>query len=180
KLGALAAVLVSVAGIVAWRIGYAEPERGDAVEQVVPFSHQHHVGENGIDCRYCHANVETGAFAGMPTLATCMGCHSQLYTDAPLLAPLVAAFEQGRAFHWRRVHVLPDFVYFDHAPHVANGVGCETCHGRVDRMALVRRVRPLTMRACLDCHRAPQRYLRPREREFAMGWQARDQDALGK
>ena len=172
KLALLALLVLASAAVLAWRGLTNEPHRvGEAVEQPVPFSHKHHVGDDGIDCRYCHATVETDAFAGIPPISTCMTCHSQLYTDQAMLAPVVQS--------WQRVHQLPGFVYFDHSIHVAKGVGCESCHGRVDRMALTMRTQPLSMKWCLDCHRAPQKYLRPREQEFAMGWQPQDQEKLG-
>jgi hypothetical protein len=123
--------------------------------------------------------VETSAFAGLPPISTCMTCHSQLFTDTPMLRPVVESWRSGRALHWNRVYQLPDFVYFDHSIHVAKGVGCVTCHGRVDRMPLTRRVVPLSMKWCLDCHRDPQKYLRPRERVFDLDWHARDQRRLG-
>jgi hypothetical protein len=155
--------------------------QSDPIEQPVPFSHKHHVGDDGIDCRYCHASVEASAFAGLPPLATCMTCHSRLFTDQPALAPLVAAFERGRPLHWNRVHDLPDFVYFDHSIHVAKGVGCVTCHGRVDRMPLTWRVASLNMQWCLDCHRAPAEFLRPSEHVFDMEWQPTgDRKQLGR
>jgi hypothetical protein len=177
----LLAVLVSlVCGALVWRASTAEPHGvGEAVEQPVPFSHKHHVGDDGIDCRYCHSSVETSAFAGIPPLSTCMTCHSQLYTDTAALKPVVDSWRHGLALHWQRVHQLPDFVYFNHSIHVAKGVGCVTCHGRVDRMPLTWRARPLSMQWCLDCHRAPQKYLRPRDKVFDMAWQAKDQAALG-
>jgi hypothetical protein len=177
----LLAVLVSlVCGALVWRASTAEPHGvGEAVEQPVPFSHKHHVGDDGIDCRYCHSSVETSAFAGIPPLSTCMTCHSQLYTDTDALKPVVDSWRHGVALHWQRVHHLPDFVYFNHSIHVAKGVGCVTCHGRVDRMPLTWRARPLSMQWCLDCHRAPQKYLRPRDKVFDMAWQAKDQAALG-
>jgi hypothetical protein len=177
----LLAVLVSlVCGALVWRASTAEPHGvGEAVEQPVPFSHKHHVGDDGIDCRYCHSAVETHAFAGIPPLSTCMTCHSQLYTDTAALKPVVDSWRHGVALHWQRVHQLPDFVYFNHSIHVAKGVGCVTCHGRVDRMPLTWRARPLSMQWCLDCHRAPQKHLRPRQRVFDMQWQPKDQLALG-
>src|SRR5438132_7299873 len=141
------------------------------VDQPVPFSHKHHVGDDGIDCRYCHVSVETSAFAGMPPLATCMSCHSQLFNDAPVLKPLVDAYRTGAALSWSRVHDLPDFVYFDHSIHVNKGVGCSTCHGPVDVMPLTWRVASLDMQWCLDCHRAPEKYLRPAERIFDTRWE---------
>jgi NAD-dependent SIR2 family protein deacetylase len=169
-----------VCGALVWRASTAEPHGvGEAVEQPVPFSHKHHVGDDGIDCRYCHSAVETSAFAGIPPLSTCMTCHSQLYTDTAALKPVVDSWRHGVTLHWQRVHQLPDFVYFNHSIHVAKGVGCVTCHGRVDRMPLTWRARTLSMQWCLDCHRAPQKYLRPRNKVFDMTWQAKDQAALG-
>ena len=180
KLALLAVLVLASAAVLAWRGLTDEPHRvGEAVEQPVPFSHKHHVGDDGIDCRYCHDTVETSAFAGMPPISTCMTCHSQLYTDQAMLRPIVESWRRGVALHWNRVHQLPDFVYFDHSIHVAKGVGCESCHGRVDRMPLTARTRSLSMEWCLDCHRAPQKYLRPRAQEFAMDWQAGDQEKLG-
>ncbi|HEV2620801.1 MAG TPA: cytochrome c3 family protein [Frateuria sp.] len=180
KLALLALLILASAAVLAWRGLTNEQHRiGEAVEQPVPFSHKHHVGDDGIDCRYCHATVETDAFAGIPPISTCMTCHSQLYTDQAMLAPVVQSWQRGVALHWQRVHQLPDFVYFNHSIHVAKGVGCESCHGRVDRMALTMRTQPLSMKWCLDCHRAPQKYLRPREQEFAMGWKPQDQEKLG-
>ena len=123
--------------------------------QPVPFSHKHHVGDLGLDCRMCHAGVEKAAFAGIPSAQVCMTCHSQLFTDAPMLAPLRESAASGVPLRWTRVHRLPDFAYFDHAIHVRKGVECSECHGRVDRMPLMRRVAPLTMQWCLDCHRNP-------------------------
>jgi len=181
KLTILGLVVVIAAAVFAWRSVTAEPDsENEAVEQPVPFSHQHHVGEVGIDCRYCHATVETDASAGMPPISTCMTCHSQLFTDQPPLAPLVESWRTGIPLHWKRVHDLPGFVYFDHSIHVAKGVGCVSCHGRVDRMPLMRRVAPLSMEWCLDCHRHPERFVRPRDEVFAMDdRKAGDDDALG-
>lgn len=180
KLGLLGLILVSVCAVLAWRAATAEPHGvGDAVEQPVPFSHKHHVGDDGIDCRYCHVAVEDSAFAGIPPISTCMTCHSQLYTDANALRPVIASWRSGVALHWKRVHQLPDFVYFNHSIHVAKGVGCVSCHGRVDTMPLTWRTQPLSMQWCLDCHRAPQKYLRPRQRVFDMQWQPKDPLALG-
>jgi hypothetical protein len=181
QCGVLAAVVVVAGGAFAWRSFTAMPNAlGAPVQQPVPFSHRHHVGDDGIDCRYCHTTVETAAFAGMPSIGTCMSCHSQLYSRAPLLAPLRASWTNGVPLHWRRVYQLPDFVYFNHAIHVAKGVGCVTCHGRVDRMPLTWRATPLTMQWCLDCHRAPENYLRPREHVFDPDWKARDPAHLGR
>ena len=150
-------------------------------DQPVPFSHQHHVGGLGIDCRYCHVSVETSAFAGMPTTKICMNCHSQIWADSPMLAPVRDSYRAGKSLEWNRVHRLPDFVYFDHSIHVKKGVGCATCHGRVDEMPLTRQTVSLYMEWCLDCHRQPERYVRPREQVFNMPWQRpANQDHLGK
>jgi hypothetical protein len=182
KLGALAVLALFAMAALAWRVSIApHPSIGSPVRQAVPFSHKHHVGDVGLDCRYCHTSVERSAFAGMPPTSTCMTCHSQLFTDSPMLAPVVASFESGAPLQWNRVHDLPDFVYFNHSIHIAKGVGCATCHGRLDRMPLVWRTASLEMQWCLDCHRAPQKYLRPEDRVFDPGWQAQgDQLALGK
>jgi hypothetical protein len=172
RLGLLAVLGAVSAALVTWRVNArADAPRDDPVEQPVPFSHRHHVRDDGIDCRYCHTSVENSAFAGIPPLATCMTCHSQLFTDAPPLAPLVRAYRGGAPLAWNRVHDLPGFVYFDHSIHIAKGVGCTTCHGPIDRMPLVRRVASLYMQWCLDCHRAPERFLRPRDRVFDVDWQ---------
>jgi hypothetical protein len=148
-----------------WQTGAAR-----AREQPIAFSHAHHVDEDGIDCRYCHTSVEDSAFAGFPSSETCMHCHAVLFADSPMLAPVRASFATGEALRWVRVHDLPDFVYFDHSVHIHKGVGCETCHGRVDRMATIRQTAPLTMKWCVDCHRDPGPYLRPLDQIFTMGW----------
>ena len=172
KLGALAVLGCFAAGVLAWRASISpHPAIGAPVEQQVPFSHKHHVADVGIDCRYCHASVEQSAFAGLPPTHTCMTCHSQLFTDQPMLAPVIRSFESGNPMRWNRVHDLPDFAYFDHSIHVAKGVGCTTCHGAIERMPLTWRTAPLQMQWCLDCHRAPQKYLRPREQVFEPDWQ---------
>lgn len=149
--------------------------------QPVPFSHQHHVAGLGLDCRYCHTSVEQSAFAGLPPTKTCMTCHSKIWTNAELLAPVRESWRSGIPIQWTRVHVLPDYVFFNHSIHVAKGVGCYTCHGAVDTMPLMRQVAPLTMQWCLQCHRQPERYLRPREEVFNMNWQpGEDQLTLGR
>ena len=140
-------------------------------EQPVQFSHKHHVADDGIDCRYCHTSVETSAFAGIPPTKTCMNCHSQIFRDSPYLEPVRESFRTGKPVEWTRVHQLADFVYFDHSIHVNKGVGCATCHGRVDEMPLVRQVAFLQMEWCLKCHREPELYLRPRDQVFDMAWQ---------
>ncbi|HEY8162177.1 MAG TPA: cytochrome c3 family protein [Methylocystis sp.] len=140
------------------------------LEQPVPFSHEHHAGQLGLDCRYCHTSVEKAAFASVPPTHTCMTCHSQLFTNAELLAPVRKSFAEHMPIKWTRVNRLPAYVYFDHSIHIAKGVGCSTCHGRVDRMPLVQQASPLTMAWCLACHRDPAPHLRPREEIFNMSW----------
>src|SRR5436309_2154838 len=141
-----------------------------AREQPVQFSHKHHVADDGIDCRYCHTSVETSGFAGIPPTRTCMNCHSQLFTDSPFLEAVRASWHTGRPILWTRVHDLPDFAYFDHSIHVHKGVGCSTCHGRVDEMPLVSQAQSLQMEWCLECHRAPENFVRPKEKVFDMEW----------
>jgi hypothetical protein len=181
KLCALAIALAIFIALLAWRILIKpHPAVGTPVEQVVAFSHKHHVGDDGFDCRYCHTSVETSAFAGIPPTHTCMTCHSQLFTDQPMLAPVIDSLRSGKPIHWKRIHDLPDFVYFNHSIHIAKGVGCEECHGRVDLMPLTWRVAPLTMQWCLACHRDPAMHLRPVEHVFDMGWKpTEDQRELG-
>jgi hypothetical protein len=149
-------------------------------DQPVQFSHQHHVQTAGIDCRYCHTAVETSAFAGIPPTKTCMNCHSQIWADSPYLEPVRASFRDDRSLRWLRVHDLPDFAYFNHSVHVKKGVGCETCHGRVDEMPLMLQESSLQMEWCLDCHRNPEKYVRPRSEIFTMGYRpAEPQSVIG-
>jgi hypothetical protein len=145
-------------------------EVGVARTQPVPFSHKHHVGDDGIDCRYCHTSVETSSFAGIPPTKTCMNCHSQVWSDSPVLAAVRDSFRDDRSIQWIRVHNLPGFVYFDHSIHVHQGVGCSTCHGRVDTMPLTWRENTLYMDWCLECHRQPEKYVRPRKDVFRMDY----------
>jgi hypothetical protein len=140
-------------------------------EQPVPFSHKHHVGDDGIDCRFCHNSVEKSSFAGMPNSETCMACHSQLFADAPMLAPVRTSLATKKPLSWNRVHDLPDYVYFDHSIHVAKGIGCSTCHGRIDQMPLTRKTQTLYMKWCIDCHRDPQKFVRPLDRIYDLAWQ---------
>jgi len=141
-----------------------------ALHQPIPFSHKHHVGDDGIDCRYCHTSVEKSAFAGLPPTTTCMTCHSQLFTNAAMLAPVRNSLAEHKPIHWQRVHRLPDYVYFDHSVHIAKGIGCTTCHGPVGTMPLMRQEAPLTMGWCLDCHRNPAPHLRPPSQIFSLNW----------
>jgi len=139
-------------------------------EQPVQFSHQHHVGGLGIDCRYCHASVEESKFAGIPPTRTCMNCHSQIWVQSPVLEPVRDSYRTEKSIPWNRVHNLADFVYFNHAIHVKKGIGCSSCHGRVDQMQLTRQVASLHMEWCLDCHRHPEQHVRPRSEIFNMEW----------
>jgi hypothetical protein len=144
---------------------------GVAREQPIQFSHERHVAGNGIDCRYCHTSVEESRFAGIPPTKTCMNCHSQIFANSPFLDPVRVSFSTGRPLQWTRVHDLPDFVYFDHSIHVKKGVGCTTCHGQVDRMPLMWQDQSLQMEWCVDCHRNPEQYVRPREAVFRVDYQ---------
>jgi len=151
------------------------------IEQPIPFSHDHHVAGLGIDCRYCHSSVEESRFADIPPTHTCMTCHVQIWADSPVLEPVRSSFDTGEPIQWVRVYDLADFVYFDHSIHLTKGVGCETCHGRVDRMPLTWKAHTLYMDWCLECHREPERFVRPRDRVFEMGWEpAQDQLTLGR
>jgi hypothetical protein len=142
--------------------------------QPVPFSHQHHVSELGIDCRYCHTSVEESHFAGIPPTKTCMNCHSQIWVGSDMLAPVRESYRSNRSIPWQRVNKVADFCYFNHSIHVKKGVGCVTCHGRVDRMPLVWQEKSLLMEWCLDCHRQPERYVRPRDQVFNMTFSPSD------
>jgi len=142
-----------------------------AKEQPVPFSHRHHVGELGIDCRYCHTSVETSAFAGIPPTETCMNCHKLIWKDSPMLEPVRQSYQTGKPLEWVRVHDLPDFAYFNHSAHIVKGVGCRSCHGRVDEMPLTWQHADLTMGWCLECHRDPTPHLRPLAQITNMNWE---------
>ena len=152
-----------------------------AREQPIPFSHAHHVGGLGLDCRYCHTSVESSSFANVPPTKTCMNCHSQIWSTSPMLEPVRTSYRTDESIRWTRVHDLPDFVYFDHSIHVAKGVGCETCHGRVDKMPLMSQHASLQMDWCLDCHRNPEKVLRPQAFITTMGYQpAGSQEEIGR
>ena len=169
----LAAALLLAVGVGWWwiaprtdwarRVGYH-------IDQPVPFSHQHHVAGLGIDCRFCHASVEVSANAGLPPTYTCMTCHSQIWTNADLLAPVRRSLASDQPIVWARVNNLPDYVYFNHSIHIAKGVGCQSCHGAVARMPLTEKAASLTMQFCLDCHRDPGPQLRPKEAVYNTEW----------
>jgi len=150
-------------------------------QQPIQFSHKHHVGDDGIDCRYCHTSVETSAFAGIPPTKTCMNCHSVLFSNAGYLEPIRESYRTDKSIEWVKIHRLADFVYFNHSIHVNKGVGCSTCHGRVDEMPLVFQANTLLMQWCVECHRNPAPNLRPMDKVYAMDWTPTpDQEELGK
>ena len=162
------------AAILAWwwlapRTDYARSLRW-TVDQPVPFSHEHHVAGLGIDCRFCHTSVEVGASAGLPPTYTCMTCHSQIWTNAALLEPVRDSLADNRPISWHRVNNLPDYVYFNHGIHVAKGVGCQSCHGHVDRLPLMSKQASFTMSFCVECHRNPGPNLRPPGAIFDTEW----------
>lgn len=155
-------------------------EVGVAREQPVPFSHKHHVAGLGLDCRYCHTSVENSSFAGIPPTKTCMNCHGQIWSDSPALEPVRASLRNDQSIEWIRVNDLADFVYFNHSIHVAKGVGCQTCHGQVDQMPLTWREKTLHMEWCLECHREPEKFVRPKAEVFNMNYKPpADQLRLG-
>jgi hypothetical protein len=147
---------------------------GYAPTQPVPYSHRLHVGQMGMDCRYCHSNVETAAKAVIPPTQTCMGCHTLVKSESARLAPVRASWKSGEPIEWVHIHKLPDHAYFDHSVHVAAAVGCVTCHGRIDEMEVVRSDQPINMGWCLDCHRNPTPNLRPRDQVTNMTWKPED------
>jgi menaquinone reductase, multiheme cytochrome c subunit len=156
------------------RIGYMP-------EQPVPYDHAVHVGELGMDCRYCHNTVEQSPHAAIPPAETCMNCHDGIRADSAKLLPIRESYATGQPVKWVRVHDLPDYVFFDHSAHVTRGVGCESCHGRIDQMEVVWQHEPLTMGWCLDCHREPERHLRPVTEVTTMGYEPPgDQLELGR
>jgi hypothetical protein len=171
--------LLAAAGLIWVFIVFARSsygtEEGMALVQPVPFSHQHHVGILGIDCRYCHTEVEHAAYAGMPPTKTCMNCHSQIWVGSDVLQPVRDSYATNESLRWRRVYNLPGFVYFDHHIHVQKGIGCASCHGRIDEMPFTYQVPSLLMEWCLDCHRQPEQHVRVREQVFNMQWQASDE-----
>lgn len=172
----LAVVLAGTAFYVYTQVSRSSYLTGRYLEkqQPVQFSHKHHVGDDGIDCRYCHTTVETTATAGMPSTQTCLNCHSQLWADSPYLEPVRASLRDNKPIEWERVHDLPGFAYFNHSIHVAKGVGCSTCHGEVDKMPSVYQENTLQMEWCIACHKAPEQFIRPKSEIFNMRWQNSD------
>ncbi len=171
-------ILLPIAGVAlayTVRVSPYWTEQNLTLDQPVPFSHKHHVGDLGIDCRYCHTGVEKGRYAGLPPSSTCMSCHSQIWTNAALLAPVRESYARQIPIRWNRVHRLADYVYFDHSIHVAKNVPCSACHGAVHEMALMRQAKPLTMGWCLDCHRNPGPHLVRASEEYNTAWTAQDE-----
>jgi hypothetical protein len=177
KASLIAAVLLGgVAFYVVTQIARSSYVTGRYLEkqQPVQFSHKHHVGDDGIDCRYCHTSVETSSSAGLPPTQTCMNCHSQIWSDSPYLEPVRASFRENKPIQWERVHDLPEYVYFNHSIHVAKGVGCSTCHGKIDEMASVFQENTLQMEWCIACHKDPSQFIRPKGEVYNMGWNDSD------
>ena len=175
---AAVALALPVLGILGWGISQSYGnEMHTPREQPIPFSHKHHVGDDGIDCKYCHSTVDKGASAGMPSTYTCMTCHSQIWSESPELEKLREAFRQGKAVQWQRVHDLPDFAYFNHSIHIKKGVSCVSCHGRVDEMPLVWKEKSMNMAFCIDCHKNPKPNLRPRDFVTDLAWKPKPEDA---
>ena len=148
---------------------------GMARVQPVQFSHEHHVGVLGIDCRYCHTSVENSSFAGFPPTKTCMNCHSQIWVGSQMLEPVRESYRTNESLRWNRVYNVPGFAYFDHRIHVHKGIGCASCHGRIDEMPFTYQVPSLLMKWCLDCHRQPEDHIRPRDQVFNMNWSPSDE-----
>jgi hypothetical protein len=179
-VGGAALAAGGITGVIGFaRSDYYTGSRLHPLPQPVPFSHRHHVAGLGIDCRYCHTSVADSARAGLPATHICMTCHSQIWTGAPMLAPVRQSLAEDTPLVWHRVARLPDYVYFRHDVHIAKGVGCVTCHGRVDEMALTYQAKSLTMEFCLDCHRDPAPQLRPHDRITDMSWWPNDARAEG-
>jgi hypothetical protein len=180
SLGAIAAAGVSVLGGAAiWVRAPWHRDQFEPVEQPVQFDHRHHNQDDGIDCAFCHAPAWRSSTAGIPSTEVCVGCHNQIWNESPMLQPVRDSWFSGAPIPWRRVHRVPDFVYFDHSIHVNRGVGCVSCHGRVDQMATVYQVEPLTMQWCLSCHRAPERHLRPLDEITNMAFSPADPERVG-
>ncbi len=172
----VAIVLAGAAGFVYTQVARSSYLTGRYMEkqQPVQFSHKHHSGDDGIDCRYCHTSVETSSSAGIPPTQTCMNCHSQIWSDSPYLEPVRASYRDNKPIEWQRVHDLPEFVYFNHSIHIAKGVGCSTCHGQIDNMPAVYQENTLQMEWCLSCHREPEKFIRPKAEIYNMDWRDGD------
>ena len=166
-------VILAGLGYLGWVWAHSSYMTGESVvlKQPVPFSHDHHTAGLGIDCRYCHTSVEESNSAGIPPVQTCMNCHNIMWNREDMLAPVRDAYRAGESIPWNRVYDLPDYVYFDHSVHVNKGIGCESCHGRVDRQPLIQQTESLQMKWCLECHNNPEDYIRPRDEVLTMGYE---------
>ncbi|MBX3248799.1 MAG: cytochrome c3 family protein [Myxococcales bacterium] len=162
---------IGLVGAIWYYLSPSHLQVGYEPEQPVPYSHRLHAGELGMDCRYCHSAVERSAKANIPPTQTCMGCHSVVHPESARLAPVRESWETGESIAWVKAHVLPDHTYFDHSVHLAAGVGCVSCHGRIDQMEVVRVDQPIAMQWCLECHRDPGPNLRPRDEITNMEWE---------
>jgi hypothetical protein len=171
---------IAVIGLVWYYFSPQYTDVGYMPVQPVPYSHKLHAGDLGIDCRYCHTGVERSAVAGVPPTQTCMNCHTQIQANSPNLLPVRASWASGDPVEWVRIHKTPDYAYFQHDAHIRVGIGCESCHGRIDQMVEVSLAQPLSMSWCLDCHRQPEMHLRPRDKVTVMGYQAENQLQQGK
>lgn len=172
----MAVVLAGVAFLVYTQVARSSYLTGRYLEkqQPVQFSHKHHSGDDGIDCRYCHSSVETTASAGIPPTQTCMNCHTQIWADSPYLEPVRASYRENKPIEWERVHDLPEYAYFNHSIHIAKGVGCSTCHGKINEMPAVYQQNTLQMEWCLACHREPEKFIRPKSEIYNMQWRDGD------
>jgi len=179
-LGVLTLKLVVIVFVVWYWFSPKNTDIGYEPVQPIPYSHKLHAGELGIDCRYCHVGVDKSVSAVIPPAETCMNCHKLVKTDSPHIKKIKESYDTGEPIEWVRVHQLPDYAYFDHSRHVGAGVSCVSCHGRVDEMEVVRQTEPLSMSWCLECHRSPEKHVRPLDKVTDLAWKADDQEALGK
>jgi len=178
----VAAVILGGGAALGFYYYFLQPEHlevGYMPEQPVQYSHELHVSQLGMDCRYCHYTVENAAHAAIPPTEVCMNCHGIIKTDSKLTLPIRESMVNGEPIEWVRVHMLPDYAYFDHSRHINAGVSCVSCHGRVDKMEVVHQVEPLSMRWCLECHREPEKHLRPMDKITDLGWQPENQIETG-
>src|SRR5271170_7143776 len=184
RMSILAVVILATLGLTVVLGGVRSPNFTNQYltrDQPIQFSHKHHAGDDGIDCRYCHTGVETSATAGIPPTKTCMNCHSVLFNTADYLEPVRESYRTDKSIDWVRVHRLADYVYFNHSIHISKGIGCSSCHGQINQMPLVFQASTLQMEWCLDCHRNPENVLRPHDQVFNMDWKAPSNQAeIGK
>jgi hypothetical protein len=179
-LAVAAVAILIVVGGVGFFWYYGSPKYLDAgyrPAQPIPYNHKIHAGDNGIDCRYCHTSVEYTAQAAIPPLQTCMNCHSMIRTESDTVKAMTALYVSGEPIKWVRVHDIPDYAYFNHSIHIAKGIGCSSCHGRIDQMEKVEQVKPLSMGWCLECHRNPDQYIRPLDQITNMAWEPGENQA---